>query len=217
MGVVSEWLRAQGVPGLLLYTIAFAVFAGLALLPTYAQSVLGGFAFGMPLGLPAALTAFTLGAGLGTEIARRATGDRVMQMLAEKPRWLAVRDALVRDRAATLAGERPGGVANFWRTTGMVALIRVPPNAPFALTNLLLASVQVPRAPLWIGTLIGMSPRTAAAVWIGSHLDTLTSKSDLHAATPKWMPIVGIATGVLALVIVSVIANRALKRATGVA
>ncbi len=207
MGVVSGWLREHGLPGLALYTVAFAVLAGLALLPTYAQAVLGGFAFGVALGLPAALFAFTLGAALGTEIARRATGDRVMGMIAEKPRWLAVRNALVRDRAA--------GASGFWRTTGMVALIRVPPNSPFALTNLLLASVQVPRGPLWLGTLIGMTPRTAAAVWIGAHLDTLTSQADLNEATPRWMAAAGIAAGVLSLVVLTVIANRALKKATG--
>jgi uncharacterized membrane protein YdjX (TVP38/TMEM64 family) len=209
MGTISEWLRSHGLPGLILYTLAFAALAGLALLPTYAQAVLGGFAFGLLLGTPAALIAFTLGAGLGTEIARRATGDRVMQLIAEKPKWLAVRDALVRDRS-----QGSSIAMNFWRTTGLVALIRVPPNSPFALTNLLLASVKVPRAPLWLGTLIGMTPRTVAAVWIGTHLDTLTSKDDLANATPRWLAITGIAIGVAALVVVTLIANRALKRAT---
>jgi len=205
MGLVSTWLRDQGTPGVLLYTAAFAVLAGLAVLPTYAQAVLGGFAFGMLIGTPAALVAFTLGAGLGTEIARRATGDRVMKLLAEKPKWKGVRDALVREQVHS---------TDFWRTTGLVALVRVPPNSPFALTNLLLASVQVPRAPLWLGTLLGMAPRTIAAVWIGSHIETLTSKQDIANATPRWLAIAGIAAGVAALLAVGYAANQALKRVT---
>lgn len=205
MATVSGWLRDHGTAGVLLYTLAFAILAGVAVLPTYAQAVLGGFAFGLLPGLPAALVAFTLGAGVGTEIARRATGDRVMRLIAEKPKWKAVRDTLVRQQ------QRP---ADFWRTTGVVLLIRLPPNSPFALTNLLLASVHVPRAPLWLGTLLGMAPRTIAAVWIGSHLEQLTSKDDIANATPRWLAVTGIAAGVVVLLAVGYIANRALKRVT---
>jgi len=206
MGTVSEWLRSHGMPGLVLYTLAFAILAGLAFLPTYAQAVLGGFAFGLLLGIPAALIAFTLGAAIGTEIARRATGDRVMQLIAEKPKWLAVRNALVRDRDTAFA--------NFWRTTGLVALIRVPPNSPFALTNLLLASVQVPRIPLWLGTLLGMAPRTVAAVWIGTQIENLTSNDDVNNAMPKWLYFTGIGVALIVMVVITLIANSALKRVT---
>lgn len=204
MGTVGDWLRSHGNLGLAAYTVAFAVLAGLALLPTWAQSVLGGFAFGL-LGLPAALAGFAGGAVIGYELARKLTGDRVMEMLAEKPKWRAVRDALVRDHEAG---------AGFWKSTGMVALIRVPPNSPFALTNIVLASVQVPRIPMLIGTVIGMLPRTAAAVWIGSHIQQLASRDDVDNATPGWVKIVGIVVALVVMLIIAQVANRAIEKIT---
>jgi uncharacterized membrane protein YdjX (TVP38/TMEM64 family) len=206
MGTVGDWLRSHGTLGVVAYTAAFAVLAGLALLPTWAQAVLGGYAFGL-LGLPAALAGFAGGAVIGYELARKLTGDRVMSMLAEKPKWRAVRDALVRDHEQG---------AGFWKSTGMVALIRVPPNSPFALTNIVLASVQVPRVPMLIGTVIGMLPRTAAAVWIGSHIQQLTSKDDVDSATPGLVKIVGIAVALVVMLIIAQVANRAIAKITKV-
>lgn len=203
MATVSEWLRSHASTGILIYAAAFVVLAGLALLPTYAQAALGGYAFGWQLGLPAALIGFVGGAWLGYEIARRASGRRVEDVIAEKPKWQAIRDALVRDREAR----------SFWKTTGMVALLRCPPNSPFALTNLVMASVKVPRAPFLLGTLIGMTPRTAAAVAIGSTVERFTRDS-LEQAAPKWLWGAGLGVTLVVVFIVAMIADRAVRRIT---
>ena len=58
---VGPWLRAHDDLGLVLYVVAFTVLGGLALLPTYAQSLLGGWAFGLVFGLSAALNDATGG------------------------------------------------------------------------------------------------------------------------------------------------------------
>jgi len=203
MASVSEWLRSHAASGLAIYIGAFIVLAGLALLPTYAQAALGGYAFGWQTGLPAALVGFVGGAWVGYEIARRASGERVERVVAEKPKWQAIRDALVRDHDAR----------SFWKTTGMVALLRCPPNSPFALTNLVMASVKVARGPFLLGTLIGMTPRTAAAVAIGSTVEAFT-RENLDQAAPKWLWGVGLGVTLLVVAVVAIIADKAVRRIT---
>ncbi len=203
LGVVGPWLRGHEVIGVVLYVSAFALFAGLALLPTYAQAVLGGWAFGFAGGLPAALLGFFGGSLIGYEVGRRASGDRVMKLLEEHPKWKAVRDALV-------GGEQGAG---FWRTLGIVTLVRIPPNSPFALTNLVLSSVRVPRVAYALGTLVGMAPRTAVAVFLASEIEGSLSRDAIPRPWWFWVSAVGVSVAVLG--ILYLIANRALARVVG--
>ncbi len=203
--VAGAWLRGHEELGIVIYIGAFAILAGLALLPTYAQSALGGFAFGMMFGVPAALGGFVGGALIGYLIARRLSGDRVDKALADKPKMRAVRDALV-GRAQADEGHA------FLKTFGTVALLRLPPNSPFALTNLLLASSRVPLLPYLLGTAVGMLPRTALAVVIGAGVHDALSKEALEQATPRWVWIVGIAVTLGIVAIFGRIANKAIER-----
>lgn len=203
--VLGAWLRGHEELGLLMYAGAFAVLAGLAFLPTYAQSALGGFAFGIAFGIPGALAGFVGGALIGYLIASRVSGDRVDRALADKPRMRAVRDVLV-GRASAGEGHP------FLKTFGTVALLRLPPNSPFALTNLLLASSKVPLAPYLLGTAVGMLPRTALAVVIGAGVHDALSKEALEQATPKWVWIAGIAVTLAIVAIFGRIAGAAIDR-----
>jgi uncharacterized membrane protein YdjX (TVP38/TMEM64 family) len=204
-GVTAPWLRGHAEVGVLIYVVAFAVLAGLALLPTYAQSALGGYAFGITLGVPAALAGFVGGALIGYTVARRVSGDRVEKALADKPKWRAVRDAIVGRSAG-------GGRQAFFRTLGMVILLRLPPNSPFAFMNLLLASSNVPRAPFLLGTAIGMLPRTALAVVIGKGVNDVLSREALERAAPPWVWAVSVGVTIALVAIIGVIANRAVDR-----
>lgn len=202
INTVSDWLKTHDSLGLAVYIIAFIVLAGFALLPTYAQAIVGGYAFGMTLGLPGALTGF-LGASLiGYEIGRRTSQDRVDSMISENPRWRAVRNALL----------GTNGQHSFLRTLGTVILLRLPPNSPFALMNLFLSSVKVPRLAFAIGTLIGMAPRTALAVFLGAGIKSALTKDAIQDATPSWAIPVGIAITAVIVIIIGVIANRAIER-----
>jgi uncharacterized membrane protein YdjX (TVP38/TMEM64 family) len=196
---VGTWLRGHDAAGVLIYAILFAVASGLALLPTYAQAFLGGWAFSFVQGFPAALSGFLGGSWIGYEIARRASGDRVERLLAEKPKWGAVRDALVG--------------RGFWPTLGIVTLVRLPINSPFAITNLVLASVGVGRFPYLLGTLLGMAPRTGALVFIGGLFHDVAASEALERK-PWWLLPVGIGSAVVVLVILGAIANRAVARLT---
>jgi len=190
----TAWLQSNGEWGVVYYMLGFSVMAGLALLPTYAQAVVGGYAFGVAAGIPAAVGGFMGAAIIGYLIARRASGDRVVQIIEEHPKWKAVSDALI------------GG--GFWKTLGIVTLLRLPPNSPFAITNLVLASTRIPALIYIIGTLVGLTPRTAAAVYIGAQV------SEMDFSSPSWMKITGIVLLVVVVVIIGNIANKAVAKAT---
>lgn len=203
---IAHWLREHGDNGVYIYVVAFATLAGLALLPTYAQALLGGFVFGFKVGLIAALAGFAGGSIIAYEIARRLHTDHINAKIDAHPRWRAVRDALIGP---------PDGSRSWWKTLGMVILVRIPPNSPFALTNFVLASAKVPRTAYVLGTLLGMAPRTALAVYIGAGLtDIGESHSPLKdaLAQPLWIKIAAIGSMVLVVGVIGYIANRALDR-----
>lgn len=156
---VGPWLREQQEIGLVLYVLAFTLLGGLALLPTYAQSVLGGWAFGFWAGLPIVLTGFLGAALVGYGVASRVAGRRVEQIVSEHARWRVVHEALLRGR--------------FWKTTCVTTLLRLPPNAPFAATNVAMAALGVPIVPYAIGTLLGLAPRVGAVVYAAAGLAVL--------------------------------------------
>jgi uncharacterized membrane protein YdjX (TVP38/TMEM64 family) len=194
----GNWVAASGVFS---YAAAFAILAGLALLPTYAQAVVGGWAFGFATGFPAALLGFVGGALIGYELGLRASGDRVLRLLEERPKWKTVVDSLVH-----------GG---FWRTLTIVTLLRLPPNSPFAITNLVLSSTKVARLPYLLGTLIGMAPRTAWAVSIGASARAAFGSEltgDAVADAKKKIFFVGILATVAVLLVIGQLAKKALER-----
>lgn len=202
-GAVSEFFKSQGAAGWVLFTAAFAVLSGLTLLPTYAQSGLAGYIFGLALGAPAAVLGCVLGAVIGYGLGRAASGERVVAVVESNPKWRAVRDALIGEKHSPL------------RTLGMVTLLRVPPNSPFAMTNLVLSALKV-RLPIYVlGTLLGITPRTVIAAWIGDGIRQLTgefSKQAWSSAMPKWVFYGGIALGVVIVLIIGQIATKAVER-----
>lgn len=199
---VGQWLQSHGSQGKLMYAGGFAVLAGFALLPTYASASLGGWAFGFGTGLALAMVGFLGGSMIGYASGRLASGDRVERLLAENARWKAVRDGLV------------GG--GFWKSLGIVTLVRMPPNSPFALTNLVLSSVRVPIVVYGIGTLLGMLPRTALVVYLASKIQ---GEFNEEAATSKpwWMIPVGLVMLFGVLYVLKAVADRALGKLVGAA
>jgi len=193
---VGEWLKGHETIGWFLYVAGFALLAGLAVLPTYAQAVLGGWAFGLAGGFPGALLGFAGGALLGYTLARWASGNRVVELIEEHPRWRAVYDALLRSGSL--------------KSLLIVTLLRLPPNSPFAVTNLVLSATRVPLGIYLLATVIGMAPRTAVAVYVASTLKTLS----FDEMQRPWLLVAGIVVTVAVLLVIGTIANRALARVT---
>lgn len=208
MDTAGKWLRGHGTAGIWVYVGGFMVAAGLAVLPTYSLAALGGWAFGMPWGFLGALAGFGGGALIGYATGRMASGERVERLIEEKPQWRAVRDALVGNQR-----ER-----NFLKTLLIVTLLRLPPNSPFAVTNLVLASVRVPVVIYVLGTLVGMAPRTFLVAYLASRLqsDVFDPKA---VGQPKWMVAVGIGSLLVVFFLLNHIARKALggalKEGTG--
>lgn len=202
LGAVGDWLGEDRSQGLVIYTLLFALTAGLGLLPTYAQAVLGGWVFGFVEGTAAALVGFTLAALLGFLIARLVARTSVQAVLARYPRAAAIR--------AGLLGRGP------WRSTGVVALLRLPPNSPFALANLAFSSSGVALLPFLVGTLLGMAPRTAVATGF-AHAGASSGARDLQSFVSDgpgwWVLVIGLVLFVVVFQILAHLAQGALERA----
>lgn len=196
MPVYGDWLQSLGGWGLLIYISTFAVASGLAFLPTYAQAVVGGFVFGITRGSIAAISGYLGGAIIGYTIARFASGDRVMNIIDEKPKWRCVYDALISQ----------GRI----RALVIITLLRLPPNSPFAITNLVMAGTKINPLIFIIGTLVGMAPRTIIAVYFGAGIEQL-SISDMRGTS---MFIISLVLAVIVLGIIGTLANKALARLT---
>jgi uncharacterized membrane protein YdjX (TVP38/TMEM64 family) len=113
-----------------------------------------------------------------------------------------VRDALV------------GG--SWLKTFGIVALVRLPPNSPFALTNLILASVRVRLSAFIVGSIVGMAPRTGLILYLASQFRTIDAGEAVKQEKPWWWFAGSIALGFIVLAILGLIARRTLDHVTGV-
>ena len=142
IGAVGEWLKEDPSRGIPAYILLFAISSGLGILPTYAQAILGGWVFGLALGAPAAIAGCVGGALLGWSFSRLVSGRGIEAWLDAKPKARAIRSALVGAHQVRL----------MW----LVALLRLPPNSPFAIANLAMASTGVRLLPFMAGTAIGM-------------------------------------------------------------
>ncbi len=201
VGAVSEFLHDQGELGLIIYIGLFIFSGGLGVLPTFAQAIIGGWVFGAAVGLPAALIGFTGASLLGYLIASFVSRDRVDELIRSNRRALVVRNALI--------GK------GWWRTLGIVILLRLPPNSPFSLTNLVMASTKVAIVPYAIGTMLGMLPRTAVAV-IFAATAAASGHDDLQAFIKDGpgpvVLIAGVVVMFIVLGVIGLIANCALER-----
>ncbi len=194
---ISAWIHGLGWSGLAVYVIAFVVLTGLALLPTNTQAIIGGYIFHFPVGYPATLAGFCGASLIAYAIGRRCAGERLMTIIDEHPKWRAVYDALLR--------------SGFWRSLLLVTLVRLSPSSPFAMTNVVLSATKVPLTLFLLGTLLGMAPRAAAAVYIGSGIKSLT---DDNSGAPAWVWWSGIAATIVLLFVIMFLANHAIQRFT---
>jgi uncharacterized membrane protein YdjX (TVP38/TMEM64 family) len=200
VGAVSDWLLARPTTGLTIYIAIFIIAGGCGLLPTYAQAIVGGWVFGFSIGLPAALIGFTGAALLGYGITRCVSHDKIEQRINESPKARAIRNALV--------GHGQG------QTFFIVALLRLPPNSPFALTNLAMASTGVPLLPYVCGTMVGMLPRTAVAIGLAAMASESAHDIQEFIKDGPGIEIFigGLIVMFIVLGVIGSIANRALER-----
>jgi uncharacterized membrane protein YdjX (TVP38/TMEM64 family) len=201
LGPAAAWLRGRGDSGLLVYACVLMFSSGLGLLPTTAQAVLGGWVFGPVWGGLAAAVALAGGTLIGFCVTRLVTGTRFETWIEGKPEAAAIRHALVG--------------RGFISATLMIALLRVPPQAPFAFMNLLLASSGVRVVPFVVGSVLGMLPRTLVLMLFASaaaHSGAADIQTFLRNG-PGWpIAVAGVAALIVVLAVIGAIARRTLVR-----
>lgn len=193
---LGNWLRENWEIGVPLYLSGILFFCGLALLPTNIIGVVGGWAFGLQLGISVLISGVVGAAIVSFLIHQRIVGEKLPEVFNKHPKAQAIYEALLEQ--------------NLWRTTLIIFLLRISIIMPFALTNFLMASARVPLGSYIVGTFFGMLPRSSAVVLVGAGL------SELSLDNPRelWLIIGGIVATILSVVIIGSISNRALERLT---
>ncbi len=110
--------------------------------------------------------AILLGLGLG----RLFSASFLEVLLQRKPEWWTAYQRLV----------HTGGP--FLPTA--IALLRLTPHMPFALTNLACARLPLSLQTTWLSSLVGLLPRTLFAAYIGNQLQDWRALLDRQ--TPPW-------------------------------
>lgn len=97
---------------------------------------------------------------------------------------------------------RNPGLANqrFVHTVGpflptTIALLRLAPHMPFALTNLAVARLPLAPAKIWLSSYVGLLPRTLFAAYIGNQLQDWRALLDRQR--PPWELLLSLALLVL--------------------
>lgn len=190
---MADGLRAQGVWSVPLYTLLVALLIGLAILPSHAMNLLTGYIYGMVIGLPAALAAVALGAGVGHRVGRSISVDHL--------RSLVRRRSIGRALIAAMVDTSPG------QATLAVTLARLAPQLPYALGNIVAAALGVKLLPFMLGTMVGMLPRAVAGVWVGTQLQSWSA-----SATSPHAVALAIAAAVIGLTGLGWWAHRVIQR-----
>jgi uncharacterized membrane protein YdjX (TVP38/TMEM64 family) len=201
IGAATDWLHAHPDVAVATCIAVLAITTGFGVLPPYVQSIIAGWAFGAAIGTMAVLVGLLGGATIGFFFARWLSGDALMRLILANPRAKTIHHALVE------AKQR--------RTFLLILLLRLPPNSPFALFNLAMGAARVRFTPMIAATAIGMLPRTAflcsaaaAAAATGAHdIQDLVRRQSW-----PWL-IVGVGSFILALLVIRVLAQRALRAA----
>ncbi len=193
---LGVWLRENQAIGAVGYAVGVLIVCGLALMPTNVIGIIGGFAFGLDLGLALLMIAIVGASFTSYLIHRRLVGDKLPNVAEQHPKAQAIYEALT--------GQ------GFVRTAMIILLIRWSIIMPFALTNFLLASAKVRPSAFLAGTFVGMLPRSGAVVLTGAGLSELTLE------TPRnfWLLVSGIAASLISIIIISLISRRALDKLT---
>ena len=100
----------------------------------------------------------------------------------------------------------------FWKTLGLVILLRLPINSPFAVTNLVMASVRIPMPTYVLGTIIGIAPRTGIVVYLAAQIQDALEEGG--PAKPRFLIFGSIAIVIVAVMVIGHMANQAIAKAT---
>lgn len=144
-----NYVDGLGPLGYALFLVGYVVLEVLAV-PAFPLTMSAGALFGNAAGTLLVTTAATVAAGISFLIARYIARDKIAEMAENYPKFKAIDRALGED------------------SLRVVAIMRLSPLMPFALSNYLYGLTSVKFKPYVIGSFFGMMPGTFAYVSAGS-------------------------------------------------
>lgn len=193
---IGPWLQEHKEIGVIIFIVFMTIFSGLALLATNILGIVSGFAFNFQIGVLAQLIGICGAATLMFVLGKRYASKNFLATIDQKPKLRAIHNALLNESA--------------FKTLLVITLIRLSPAMPFAVTNFIISASGTSFRLFIFGTILGMTPRASALVFVGSSL------SELNFSQPQdnWILILGILATILAVIVVSIFSKRALNRLT---
>jgi len=173
IGRLEGWAESHFWPGVIVYTLAFAVLITLTLPMATVFTVAGGFLFGPGVGPAAALAGMTLGAVLTFALMR----------------LLGVREdsAFLRHGRARSVFELMDRNAIFY-----VMLLRIVPVAPCFAVNAGAAITRIDFVRFLIASLVGLTPSAIVYASVGASLDTLLEARNVMSPAILLQPQIGL-------------------------
>ena len=196
-----HWLGGEDLNAAMIFAASYAVLTGIGVLPTYAATIVGGWVFGVELGFAACAAGYLGGSAIGFGISKLVCADHVAKWIDSRKRWAIIRKTILEENA--------------FKATGIIALIRLSPSGPFAVTNLVLAACGAGWTEFLIGSSVGIAPRTLIACFMAASASA-TGATDIQTLAKNQgyvAVIVGILIFVATLAVIGWVARAALDRA----
>lgn len=190
---ISPWLQENREVGVVIFVTFMTILSGVALLATNILGIVSGFAFDFQMGIVAQLLGIIGASTVMFLLAKRYASKNFLSTIDQKPKLKAIHHALLNE--------------NVFKTLLIITLIRLSPAMPFAVSNFIISASGVTFRTFILGTILGMTPRASALVFVGSSLSEL----DFSEPQESWMLILGIGATILAVIVVSVVSKRALN------
>lgn len=176
----KEWLISLSFWGWIVLFFLLSVPLGLSLIPNTLAGLVGGYLIGM-WALPGMMLSFFLAALLGYAMSRKMDSG--------------LREEIYRIWPASETALRKMEGNSFY----LVLTFRLLPVPPFAIGNLLLAWLRVPLSSFLLGSILGVFPRMALLVWIGSKAEDIIQmvKHPMQVKEVQWFTLGTMAIAIL--------------------
>ena len=144
--------------------------AGLALLPSFFVGAVCGYLLPGTWPYLATVSGLAWATVLGLGLGRLFSINFLEVLLQLKPAWWATYQRLVHTAGPFLPTA--------------IALLRLSPHMPFALTNLVCARLPLTPGRIWLFSYVGLLPRTLLATYLGSQLQDW--RALINPERPPW-------------------------------
>jgi uncharacterized membrane protein YdjX (TVP38/TMEM64 family) len=190
----TDWIQHLGIAGAFIFIGAYAL-ATLLFLPGWLFTVAAGLVYGIVGGTAVALSGAIIGAALAFLAGRYFLRARIEKLTKKNQKFSAV------DQAIGQQG---------WKIVG---LLRLSPLIPFNLSNYFYGITSVGFWPYLLASSIGMLPGTLLYAYLGAVGKAGVSGGKSEHSPLQWIFLgVGLAATIAVTVVVSRIANQALKK-----